>query len=376
MVTSGNGKLKIKLLKLKKFYFLNRVSPLLFVYIVFAYLPCLLGSFSHDFNQVSQINEAQTSNSSLVFVNDNIFSKKSIQNAIIEAFFVIVIITRWLIPKGKISLEELSRLLLIYVTSIADILDMMKMIKSLNYSDCGKELKDRMLRMSLVCLWFSIVQLSLGLTAKRNSNVISENLADDSKKPQIVQETTEQRTGFFSKSNFLLKKILRFYSFIMYKIRQIFEKEVWGIVVMLILKDIPISILRTYAFVVYPGKCSLWNHSVFFTLKTYLFIIIYLNRCYIVLKEDVKVSDRFIQETMVGLPVINLVSQSSPTSNLTSSKSTNSLNETNLILNSAGLTCFCNGSQKSGKKWNFLKNKVKQGAFKHLSKTQIYLQKD
>lgn len=329
----------------------------------------MLDSYIYDFNQVSSINEAQKSNSSIILINNNIFSKKSVQNAIIEAFFVIVIIIRWLIPKGKISLEELSRLLLIYVSSIADILDMMKMIKSLNYSDCNKELKFRIFTMSLVCLWFSIVQLSLGLTAKRNSNIINEKLVDDSKKSEILDDKNELRIGFCSKLNFFFMKIRNFYSFIMHKIRQIFEKEVWGIVVMLMLKDIPISILRTYAFVVYPRKCSLWSHSVFFTIKTYLFIIIHLNRCYIVLKQDIKISDRFLNETIVGIPVINLVSQSSPTSNLISSKSTNSLNETHLILNSTNLTCCC----KSGKKWIFLKNQVKQGALKHLSKNQNYL---
>lgn len=58
-----------------------------------------------------------------------------------------------------------------------------------------------------------------------------------------------------------------------------------GIVVMLILKELPFAVIRTAFLVVtflYPLDCANLNISIFFTLRNYLSIIILINRCYII----------------------------------------------------------------------------------------------
>lgn len=232
--------------------------------------------------------------------------RRSVQNAILEIFFLIVIFTRWVLPKGKITLEELSKLLLIYISVIADILDMMKMVRNLRRSNCDHELKKQVFEMSLVALSVSILQLCLGLTAKRRSRTTSKDLdlsklKCHSNKLKKIQENTEEIQEAKNKTSkikyFLINLGLSFEEFYLRsvnKLKQTFEKEVWGILALLMAKDIPFSFIRTYALIAPSNRqCTIWDQSVFFTLKNYFTIIIQINRCYVLFNLSDEKSNQF-----------------------------------------------------------------------------------
>ena len=209
-----------------------------------------------------------------MFFKDFLKSQNA-KNGNLEVFFLVVIFARWSLPKGKITLEELSKLLLIYMSVIADILDMMKMVRNIKTSTCSFELKKSLFDFSLVSLSICILQLCLGLTVKRrskrliklsnNSNILIKSISCD---------CNSCLTSCLSNIQIICIRIFN-------KLSELFEKEVWGIVLLLLAKDVPFSILRTYALIAPPKNCELWNQSIFFTLKNYVTIVIQLNRCYV-----------------------------------------------------------------------------------------------
>jgi hypothetical protein len=222
------------------------------------------------------------------------------------------------LPKGKITLEELSKLLLVYMSVIADILDIMKMIRIIRNSECEQALKESFFTFALAILSISILQLCLSLTTKRAaSNQVKElnlnkynlkffpvpspqnkkshnnnnnnNKSNERKKSKIkcdyVIELNGTKQCVSRERKFcydLVLQILKFYYKLLNKLRLSFESEIWGIIFSLLIKDLPFSILRSYAYISLTKQCTLWNQSLFFTLKGYLTIIIQLNRCYVV----------------------------------------------------------------------------------------------
>jgi hypothetical protein len=200
---------------------------------------------------------------------------RNAKNGNLEVFFLIVIFARWSLPKGKITLEELSKLLLIYMSVIADILDMMKMARNIKTSTCSYGLKKRLFDLSLVSLSVCILQLCLGLTVKRRSRR-SIKITNSSSK-LIKSISIDSRPCLASCLSNTQKIFIRIFN----RLSELFEKEVWGIMLLLLVKDVPFSILRTYALIAPPKNCELWNQSIFFTLKNYVTIIIQLNRCYV-----------------------------------------------------------------------------------------------
>ena len=207
-------------------------------------------------------------------------SSKASQNANLDIFFLIVILCRWVLPKGKITLEDLSKLLLIYMSVIADILDMMKMVKHLRKANCN--LKESFFYVSLSVLSVSILQLCLGLTAKRHSKTTKYdvnliNLQNKCKNEEQVKQDNDDKLKKLEKETncskrrrilfSILYSVQKFYLNGMNKIVKTFEKEIWGILVSLCIKDVPFSILRTYALIAPPENCVLWDQSIFFYFK-------------------------------------------------------------------------------------------------------------
>ncbi len=179
----------------------------------------------------------------------------------------------------------------------------MKMIRTISYSNCDQPLKDSFFTFSLTILSISIMQLCLSLTAKRSTTPRSNEQLDMTKINANYKAVTSKRVIKFklgdrfnedslSENSMNASRSDCFYKFAylpackcrhscVQQIRKIFEKEVWGIFVSLLIKDIPFSIVRTYAVVAPPSNCTLWNQSLFFQLKNYLTIVIQLNRCYV-----------------------------------------------------------------------------------------------
>ena len=294
------------------------VSPMMLIYIISAYLPCFVIYHINDYDKhISTCDESHSLVKNYYETPDSsvhVLQMPSAQAQNLEVFFILVLLNRWLSPKGKITLEELSKLLLIYMSVIADILDMMKMIRTISYSTCEPELKELFFKLSLIVLSISTLQLCLTLTATRTKptrelDVNQLNAKFKSKlrvrfklrtNSSLQQQTSEKEGGTENNNNknnnnnnnnskgyhrflfdFCFLPLNKCYYGFARKTRKIFNKEIWGICVSLAIKDIPFSIVRTYALVAPPNDCTIWSHSLFFQLKNYLSIIFQLNRCYI-----------------------------------------------------------------------------------------------
>jgi hypothetical protein len=158
---------------------------------------------------------------------------------------------------------------------IADILDMMKMTRNIKSSTCSDDLKKSLFDLSLVSISICILQLCLGLTVKRRSKRFIRMTNNSN---QLIKSISCDEQSCLSSC---LLKTQRMFVRIVNRLSELFEKEVWGIILLLLVKDLPFSILRTYALIAPPKNCELWNQSIFFTLKNYVTIVIQLNRCYV-----------------------------------------------------------------------------------------------
>ena len=165
------------------------------------------------------------------YLNDDV-----IKNVILDVFFLIVILARWFIPKGQITLVDLSKLLLINITLISDILDMMKIIRDLRFTKCIDVFGVWLYILGLVSLCLSILELSLGLTATRNPRFhsIKRNGRFLKSYEKIVPEIVinDERIKaqkwlriWFSR---LPERFGRFKNFITELTIKFFEKEIWS----------------------------------------------------------------------------------------------------------------------------------------------------
>lgn len=148
------------------------------IYSITAYLPCLI------YQQIRAF--------------ENIYKKPTPEVVIIlEAFFVVVISIRFISPRPKIPANEFSKLILINMTLVADILEMINALDRIKNS-CN------LFYPSLVIISLSTSSLAIGLTPKAN-------LAN-----QRIQFNRYCLINFF---------------------RKIFENETWNIIFLLFLRD-------------------------------------------------------------------------------------------------------------------------------------------
>ena len=87
------------------------------IYALTAYLPCFIKDAVETRNNSSNI--------SYHHYHQTDFNKKTI----LDIFFPVSILARLCLPKGKISSADFSKLLLINMTLVADILDMIKILQ-------------------------------------------------------------------------------------------------------------------------------------------------------------------------------------------------------------------------------------------------------
>lgn len=176
---------------------------MLFIYILFIYLPSF---HNYEYKIYKRITKNNTNHTNEIILTYDEFEK----NIVLDMFFVIVMLARWFVPKGKITLEDLSKLLLMYITNIADILDMIKMLRDLTEVRCEIGARHVLFRVTMFFTSLSILTLCMSFTATRNK-VNKLNLLKNVKKFQPVNRTRES-----------LKKCRLM-------IRKLFEKEIWGL---------------------------------------------------------------------------------------------------------------------------------------------------
>jgi hypothetical protein len=85
------------------------------------------------------------------------------------SFMFIIILGRWILPKGDISHSALSQLLLVYLSLASDILDLLTL-----FNEQKIQISSPMVRLVLTAFTLSMLQFALNLTATRGRSFHAE----------------------------------------------------------------------------------------------------------------------------------------------------------------------------------------------------------
>lgn len=143
--------------------------------------------------------------------------EEMIVNNILDTFFIIVIFSRLVLPRDeKMSIGDFSKLLLLNMTSIADILEMTKLLRVL-YTHCDDEYinyKNELFNVILFLISLSDILLAVTLTSKLE-------LFHSKRKNKKIQNRSDQTKN---KCRLILKDV--------------FHNDIWGILLLLLLRDV------------------------------------------------------------------------------------------------------------------------------------------
>lgn len=187
------------------------------------------------------------------FLNLNRLEPRNWKLALHQTLLFVLVIGRWLLPKGEITREQLSQLLLVFIGVGADILEFVtETIDEEHVFDC-----EYIIIFFLYTTWTcSLFQFTLVLTASK------------SRKTRIGFEDVGS-TKISRANNCCARSIFN-------------SAEVWGILVTMFLQDIPFLVFRLYVMIVYE---EIQQMMIFFTGKNALVVILQIYRL-IVLKMD------------------------------------------------------------------------------------------
>uniref|UniRef100_A0A1I8IPQ8 Transmembrane protein 26 n=2 Tax=Macrostomum lignano TaxID=282301 RepID=A0A1I8IPQ8_9PLAT len=172
-----------------------------------------------------------------------------------QLLLLLLILGRWMLPKGKLTHDQLSQLLLVYIGTAADIVEFFEAFKE----EVVK--RDRNLIMLILTIWtWSLLQFVLVITAQRARKDHSGLVASRRRTVKESPATPEEEENYCYCS-----------------------PEVFGIVISMLLQDLPYLVTRLYMMFNY-NTTSYTN--VFFTLKnslvcsllTYRLVVIYSER--------------------------------------------------------------------------------------------------
>ncbi|XP_038073815.1 transmembrane protein 26-like [Patiria miniata] len=160
-----------------------------------------------------------------------------------QSFMLILILGRWLLPKGGMTRDELSQLLLIYVAMAADMLEFS--IETLRLSEIACE---KLIYKAILAVWsWSLIQFSFGQTvAKQRSRRLISSVVDRQAGGPPVNCVT-----------------------------YLCGSEIWALLVDVILQDGPYLVIRTYLIIEYRITDTI---LIFFALKNLLLVIMQLYR--------------------------------------------------------------------------------------------------
>nr|XP_012232070.1 PREDICTED: uncharacterized protein LOC105677795 [Linepithema humile] len=187
---------------------------------------------------------------------------------LIEQFLMLIlIIGRWMLPKGDLTRDQLSQLLLVYIGTAADIIE---------FFDSFKE--DRIAREPV------LVYLTLGIWAWSLMQFT------------VVLTATKSRKSRLSSGGITRKKIRTETSCC--------SIDVWGIALNMILQDGPFLTFRLILIIHYQIVSYM---NIFFTCKNTLVILLQLYRLYVVQSEnkDKRTNKKYNKIKMSNISIIS-----------------------------------------------------------------------
>lgn len=182
----------------------------------------------------------------------------------------VLIVGRWMSPKGDISRDQLSQLLLVYIGMAADILEYVtEGLKSPSVM-CNSELV-----MLVLVMWsWSLFQFTLSLTATINTDPNKKKGNSSRRKIRTSRKSSSSSSVVEEEIN--PSKGCRCLCL---------ETEIWSILVTTFMQDAPFLATRLYFMVVHN---SIDQSSIFFTCKNALLLLIQTYRVVIIISNECK----------------------------------------------------------------------------------------
>jgi hypothetical protein len=182
--------------------------------------------------------------------------------AIEVTFLMIIIVGRWLLPKGKISRSALSQLLLVYLSLASDMIDLLSIFQE------DKVIKDfQMIYSTLAVFSWSTFQFSLSLVASRGRTF---RLETDS---QHIQLASKQKNRY-NNNPIKIKTICQ----------KLVSSELPSIFITILMQDLPFLIIRFIAVIHF--KVHSYT-TIFFTCKNLIILFLQFYRLYSICIEHI-----------------------------------------------------------------------------------------
>lgn len=169
-------------------------------------------------------------------LDDNVFVY-----AIEQSFLLVIIIGRWILPKGQMSRDKLSNLLLVMIGKACDITDFFTLFSHKNVA------LDRTFTYVVLVVWsLSVFQFPISFTEAREDNVIIR----------------------FHRDRQYMKVVVR-------TLNVCLKTEIWSILGAIFMQEFPFLVCRSYA----VGALGIVDDTIiFFLFKNSLIIAMYLYR--------------------------------------------------------------------------------------------------
>lgn len=186
-------------------------------------------------------------------------SQKGHENArtfsllMMQTMMLVLIAGRWLGPKGTLTRDQLSQLLLAYMGMAADMLEFATETLKMEETAC-----DTVLVYFVLGAWaWSLLQFTLGLTAtkQRKPRVINTG-------PGLRAVAIEPKTGRCAPLAYCC------------------ETEIWALLVSVIMQDGPYLVIRLY---IMFTSSSFGQTMIFFTCKNGILFLLQMYRIYVVI---------------------------------------------------------------------------------------------
>lgn len=198
------------------------------------------------------------------------------------SLLVLIIIARWLMPKGALTRDQLSALLLGQLGTASDIVDFF----SINIIAEGLESKTFIYAIMTTWTW-SLMQFPFVTTAVKNASDdhLDDEDEDEDKEEQHEGERTQAEiiSRYDEQPNKKIKKKKKWYVVLARNLHIFVETEAWAIFVSLLMQDGPFFILRMvsvfgYNVVAYTNCFFAVKNFFVLTLQTYRLHSLYIER--------------------------------------------------------------------------------------------------
>lgn len=191
---------------------------------------------------------------------------------------MIIIIGRWLLPKGKISRSALSQLLLVYLSLASDMIDLLSIFQE------DKVIRNKHMVYSILAVFsWSTFQFSLNLVATRGRNFrLEPDVLNQDLKINFHDNGTRNGRNVFQRT-----------------CQNICGSELPSIFITILMQDLPFFILRLIAVIHFEVQSYT---TIFFTCKNLFILFLQLYRLWSICMEHMETETPTDMDDLPTLP--------------------------------------------------------------------------